>query len=87
MCTKQHLSSIWNSIHEKVKQHWGWVGKKVLLIKKRVKHYIVFINKYRPNNPLVHFPQKNCIMSFGITKISRKSKKYKDRLPKAKISS
>ena len=21
-CIKQHLSSIWNSIHEKVKQHW-----------------------------------------------------------------
>ena len=22
---KQHLSNIWSSIHEKVKQHWGWV--------------------------------------------------------------
>ena len=21
---KQHLSNIWNLIHEKVKQHWGW---------------------------------------------------------------
>ena len=22
---KQYLSKIWSSIHEKVKQHWGWV--------------------------------------------------------------
>ena len=28
LCTKQHLSNIWSSIHEKVKQHWGWVQKK-----------------------------------------------------------
>ena len=26
---KQHLSNIWRSIHEKVKQHWGWVEKSV----------------------------------------------------------
>ena len=26
---KQHLSNIWSSIHEKVKQHWGWVEKSV----------------------------------------------------------
>ena len=25
---KQHLSNIWSSIHEKVKQHWGWIKKK-----------------------------------------------------------
>ena len=25
---KQHLSNIWSSVHEKVKQHWGWVEKK-----------------------------------------------------------
>ena len=31
------LSNIWNSIHEKVKQHWRWVEKKVLLIKKACK--------------------------------------------------
>ena len=24
ICIKQHLGSIWSSIHEKVKQHWGW---------------------------------------------------------------
>ena len=34
MMLKQHLSNIWSSIHEKVKQHWGSVEKKVLLIKK-----------------------------------------------------
>ena len=28
-CIKQHLSNICRSIHEKVKQHWGWVEKSV----------------------------------------------------------
>ena len=28
ICIKQYLSNIWNSIHENVKQHWGWVEKK-----------------------------------------------------------
>ena len=36
ICIKQHLSNVWSSIHEKVKQHWGWVEKKALLVKKRV---------------------------------------------------
>ena len=36
ICIKQHLSNIWGSIHEKVKQHWGWVEKKALLVKKHV---------------------------------------------------
>ena len=31
---KQHLSNIWSSIYEKVKQHWDWAEKKALLIKK-----------------------------------------------------
>ena len=30
---KQHLINIWSSIHEKVKQHWGWVEKKRCLQK------------------------------------------------------
>ena len=38
ICIKQHLSNIWSSIHEKVKQHWDWVEKKLCLIKKRVYH-------------------------------------------------
>ena len=29
MLTCIHLSNIWSSIHEKVKQHWGWVEKSV----------------------------------------------------------
>ena len=29
-CIKQNLSSIWISIHENVKQHWGWVKKTVV---------------------------------------------------------
>ena len=34
ICIKQHLSNIWSSVYENVKQHWGWVEKKALLIKK-----------------------------------------------------
>ena len=29
ICIKQRLSSIWSSIHKKVKQHWSWVEKRV----------------------------------------------------------
>ena len=36
ICTKQLLSNIWSSIHEKLKQHWDWLEKKALLIKKSV---------------------------------------------------
>ena len=32
-CITQHLSNIWSSIHEKAKQHWGWVEKKRCLKK------------------------------------------------------
>ena len=35
MCIKQHLSNIWSSIHEIVQQHWGWIQKKAVLIKKK----------------------------------------------------
>ena len=28
VCLKQHVSNIWSSIQEKVKQRWGWVEKK-----------------------------------------------------------
>ena len=28
ICIKQHLSNIWSSIYEKVKQHWGLGWKK-----------------------------------------------------------
>ena len=33
-----HLSNIWSSIHEEVKQHWGWVEKKRCLLKKACIH-------------------------------------------------
>ena len=36
LCLKQHLSNISSSIHGKVKQHWGWVEKKALLMQKHV---------------------------------------------------
>ena len=29
ICIKEHLSNIWSSIHDKFKQHWGWVEKSV----------------------------------------------------------
>ena len=38
-CIKQHLSNILSSAHDKVNQHWGWVEKKALLIKKSVYDY------------------------------------------------
>ena len=34
ICIKQHVSNIWNSIHEKVKEHWGWVEVKNIVYKK-----------------------------------------------------
>ena len=30
-CMEQYLCNIWSSIHENVKQHWGWVEKKCYL--------------------------------------------------------
>ena len=29
ICIKQHLSNIWSSIYEKIKQQWGWIEKSV----------------------------------------------------------
>ena len=36
ICIKQYLSNIWNSNHEKIKQHWDWVEKSDAYNKKRV---------------------------------------------------
>ena len=36
VCIKQHLSNISSSIYEKVKQHWGWLKKRVAYKKRRV---------------------------------------------------
>ena len=35
---KQHISNIWSSTHEKIKQHLDWVEKKCCLYKKSVYH-------------------------------------------------
>ena len=32
ICTKQHLSNIWSPIHEKAKQNWGSLKKKVCIL-------------------------------------------------------
>ena len=57
MCIKQHLSNIWTSVFENVKQHWGWVEKKALLIEKAcsqvtmpsiVRHAYIYDKHYTP---------------------------------------
>ena len=52
ICIKQHLSNIWSSIHEKVKQHWGWVGKKSVAYKKSV-----YLNWQKSKNVTSFSPQ------------------------------
>ena len=42
---KQYLSNIWSSIHEKVKQHWGWVEEKRCLWRKRVINVVVSLRR------------------------------------------
>ena len=32
----KHLSNIWTTIHKKVKQHWGWVEKKIAYKKAKI---------------------------------------------------
>ena len=38
ICIEQHLSNIWSSIDEKVKQRWEWVEKSVAYKKKSVEN-------------------------------------------------
>ena len=40
MYIEPHLSNIQASIHEKVKQQWGWVEKKCCLYKMSLHKYI-----------------------------------------------
>ena len=48
ICFKQHLSNIWSSLYERVKQHWGWVEKKPCLWKKRlIEKWLILINEQR----------------------------------------
>ena len=41
ICIKQHLSKIWSSIQEKVKQHWGWVEKSAAYKKLRRRRTLI----------------------------------------------
>ena len=48
ICIKQHLTNSRSSILEKVKQHWGWVEKKVLFNKKKCVIKIYLKQSCRP---------------------------------------
>ena len=38
ICTKHYLSNISSSIHEKMKQHWAWIEKRLLIKKREIVH-------------------------------------------------
>ena len=40
---KQHLSNIWSSIYEKVKQHWGWIKESDVYKKKACIYMVNFV--------------------------------------------
>ena len=46
LCVKQRLSNIWSSIHEKIKQYWGWVEKKALLISKKSVYWFFLVESF-----------------------------------------
>ena len=46
ICIKQHVSNVWSSIQEKVKQHWDWVEKSVDKEKSNVTNIILTRNKF-----------------------------------------
>ena len=46
ICIKQPLSNIWSSVHEKVKQHWGWVENNVAY-KKNVYLFVLITGWYK----------------------------------------
>ena len=50
ICINQHLSNFGASIHEKVKQHWGWVEKKSVAYKKSVWSFPLRISKSLTEN-------------------------------------
>ena len=54
ICIKQHLSKIWNLIHEKAKQHWCWVEKSVAYKKRVYFNFVVGVldmNTINTNHP------------------------------------
>ena len=58
ICIKQHLSNIWSSIYENLKQHWGWVEKKALLIKKAPS------TKFRKASHINYLGPSRCLSGF-----------------------
>ena len=60
ICIKQHLTNIWSSIHEKVKQHWGWVEAEMLLIKKACRYL-----SYCEEDLFSKFPKISTIEAVG----------------------
>ena len=59
ICIKQHLSNIWGSVHEKVKQHWGWVEKKRCIQKNACIFFAktTALNYFRKQVPLQKFDE------------------------------
>ena len=66
ICVKQHLSNIWSSIHEKIKQHCAWVKKSFVYKKKRVfeKLCTVLRKEETTRQEIVDFPFKMFKMRF-----------------------
>ena len=68
ICIKQHLSNIWSSSHEIIKQHWGWVEKKDCFKKKCVSNLRFFKITYsdpRSYKPMWGFIVKTRNFSSG----------------------
>ena len=73
ICNQQHLSNIWSSIHEKLKQHWGWV-KKSIAYKKIV--YFTKLPKSQTNLESCGYKKKKPIYS-KVRKTKRNQTKLK----------
>ena len=65
----QQLSNIWSSIHEKAKQHWGWIKKSIAYKKKGVTRfdYSYIDNLQIAYNPETRFARNKFFRS--LTKI------------------
>ena len=51
LCNKQHSSNIWGLIYQNVKQLWGWIEKKAVLIKKSCSPLLYLLNKITWKKP------------------------------------
>ena len=62
-CIKQHLSNIWSSINEKVKEHWGWVElKKSFAYKKSVQSEKLLEKQFHELTVLQWMLDQTCLM-------------------------